>query len=161
MDPMQIALAVRDRVAAIPGVTNVSWASDVPLGLDGGRRGLRVQGYRPRDGEDMEFHYTMVGPRYFETMQVPLVRGRGFTDADRPGAPLVVVVNESFAKKFWGNADPIGKRLSISGESGPWLEVVGSPATASTSRSRNRPRRTCTTRSCRTPTRHAARAHDG
>jgi len=125
VDPMQTALAVRDRVAAIPGVTNVSWASDVPLGLGGGRRGLRVQGYRPRDGEDMEFHYTMAGPRYFETMQVPLVRGRGFTDADRPGAPLVVVVNESFAKKFWGNADPIGKRLSISGESGPWLEVVG------------------------------------
>jgi len=125
VDPMQTALGVRDRVAAIPGVTNVSWASDVPLGLGGGRRGLRVQGYRPRDGEDMEFHYTMAGPRYFETMQVPLVRGRGFTDADRPGAPLVVVVNESFAKKFWGNADPIGKRLSISGESGPWLEVVG------------------------------------
>jgi predicted permease len=125
VDPEQTALSVRDRVAAIPGVTNVSWASDVPLGLSGGRRGLRVEGYRKRDGEDMEFHYTMAGPRYFETMEVPLVRGRGFTDADRPGAPLVVVVNQAFAKKFWGDADPIGKRISISGESGPWLEVVG------------------------------------
>jgi predicted permease len=125
VDPEQTALSVRDRVAAIPGVTNVSWASSVPLGLDDSRRGLRVQGYRPREGEDMEFHYTTVGPRYFETMQVPLVRGRSFTDADRPGAPLVVVVNEAFARKFWGAADPIGKRLSISGEAGPWLEVVG------------------------------------
>lgn len=125
VDPEQIALAARDRIAAIPGVSQVSWANTVPLGLDMGRRGLRVQGYRPRDGEDMEFHYTIVGPRYFETMEVPLVRGRGFTDLDRRGAPPVVVVNEAFAKKFWGTADPIGKRISITGEGGPWLDVVG------------------------------------
>jgi predicted permease len=124
-DPEQVALAARDRLAAIPGVTAVTWASNVPLGLDMGRRGLQVEGYRRREGEDMEFHYSVVGPRYFETMEVPLVRGRGFTDADRPGAPAVVVVNEAFAKRFWGDADPIGKRISRGGESGPWMEVVG------------------------------------
>jgi predicted permease len=58
-------------------------------------------------------------------MEVPLVRGRGFTETDRKGSTPVVVVNEAFAKRFWGNADPIGKRISITGESGPWLEVVG------------------------------------
>jgi predicted permease len=125
VNPEQIALAARDRIAAIPGVTQVSWASEVPLGLGMGRRGLQVQGYRPRDGEDMEFHYTVVGPRYFETMEVPLVRGRGFTDLDRRGAAPVVVVNEAFAKRFWGDADPIGKRISITGDGGPWLEVIG------------------------------------
>ena len=125
VDPEQVALQVRDRVAAIPGVSKVSWANSVPLGLDDSRRGLRVEGYRVREGEDMEYHYSVVGPRYFETMEVPLVKGRGFTDADRPGAPLVVVVNEAFARKFWGTDDPIGKRLSIRGEAGPWLEVVG------------------------------------
>ena len=125
VDQQQVALQVRDRVAAIPGVSKVSWANTVLLGLDIGRRGLRVDGYRARVGEDMEFHYGVVGPRYFETMEVPLVRGRGFTDEDRRGAPLVVVVNQAFAKKFWGDADPIGKRLSISGEAGPWLDVVG------------------------------------
>ena len=124
-DPEQVALAARDRIAAIPGVTSVTWASSVPLGLDMGRRGVQVQGYRPREGEDMEFHYSVVGPRYFETMQVPLVRGRGFADADRRGAPPVVVVNEAFARRFWGNDDPIGKRISITGPNGPWLEVVG------------------------------------
>jgi predicted permease len=125
VDPEQVALTARDRIAAIPGVTAVSWASNVPLGLDMGRRGLQVEGYRRREGEDMEFHYSIVGPRYFETMEVPLVRGRGFTDADRPGAPPVVVVNEAFAKRFWGEADPMGKRISVSGDNGPWLEVVG------------------------------------
>ena len=125
VDPQQVALAARDRIAEIPGVTAVTWASNVPLGLDQGRRGLQVEGYRRREGEDLEFNYSVVGPRYFETMEVPLVRGRGFTDADRPGAPAVVVVNEAFAKRFWGDADPIGKRISRNGENGPWMEVVG------------------------------------
>ena len=125
VDQHQVAIEVRDRIAAIPGVTRVSWASAVPLGLDMGRRSVGVEGYRPREGEDMEFHYANVGPGYFETMEVPLVRGRGFTDQDRPGAPLVVVVNQAFAKRFWGDADPIGKRLSLRGDSGDWLEVVG------------------------------------
>ena len=125
IDREQVALAARDRIAAIPGVTRVTWASNVPLGLDMGRRGVRVDGYRPRDGEDMEFHFSVVGPRYFETMEMPLARGRGFTDADRGGSPLVVVVNEAFAKRFWGDADPIGKRLSVDGPNGPWREVVG------------------------------------
>ena len=125
VDPEQVALSARDRIAAIPGVTHVSWAGNVPLGIDMGRRGLRVEGYRRRDGEDMEFHYSVVGPQYFETMEVPLLRGRGFTDLDRPGSPPVAVVNEAFARRFWGDADPIGKRISISGDNGPWLEVVG------------------------------------
>ena len=124
-NPMQVALEIRDRVAALPGVSAVSWANAVPLGLNVSRRGTAVEGYRPREGEDMEFHYSMVGPRYFETMEIPLVRGRGFTDADREGAPRVVVVNEAFARRFWGDADPIGKRLSTGGQEGPWLEVVG------------------------------------
>ena len=52
-DPEQVALTARDRIAAIPGVTAVTWASNVPLGLDQGRRGLQVEGYRRREGEDM------------------------------------------------------------------------------------------------------------
>ena len=121
----QVAIALRDRVAAIPGVTAVTWANAVPLGLDASRRSVRIEGYAPREGEDMEFHYSMVGPRYFETMETPLIKGRGFTDSDREGAPRVVVVNEAFARRFWGDADPIGKRLSASGREGPWMEVVG------------------------------------
>ena len=70
----------------------------------------------------MEFAVNTVGAGYFVTMGIPLVRGRGFTSGDRPGAASVVVVNESFARRFWPGQDPIGRRLD--GGDGE-REVVG------------------------------------
>jgi predicted permease len=83
-----------------------------------------VEAYEPRQGEDMEFNFNVVGPEYFDVMRVPLVRGRGFTAADRDGAPQVAVVNESFAARFWPGQDAIGKRLTQFG-SVRSIEVVG------------------------------------
>lgn len=67
---------------------------------------------------------------YFRAMGIPLLRGRAFTDADRPGAQLVVVVNRKLARHFWLNQDPIGKRLRIGTPEmpTPWLTVVGEVA---------------------------------
>jgi predicted permease len=96
----------------------------VPLSGDGGRRGAGVEGYEPQPGEDMEFNFNVVGPEYFEVMRVPLASGRGFTAADRDGAPQVAVVNETFAARYWPGQDPIGKRLtSFSGATS--IEIVG------------------------------------
>src|SRR6185503_1788811 len=73
-------------------------------------------------GEDMEIAFNRVGPGYFETMKVPLLRGRSFTDTDISGAPNVVIVNQAFGNRYWPGQDPIGKRI----ESGNgWMEVVG------------------------------------
>lgn len=121
----RVMAALGERVAALPGVEEVSWAASVPLGPTASRRGVSVPGYQPGRGEDMEFHFNVVGPRYFETMRAPLARGRGITAEDREGAPRVVVVNETFARRFWPGKDPLGQRLSVSGAGGPWLEVVG------------------------------------
>jgi hypothetical protein len=88
-------------VGALPGVEAVSLAEIVPLGLSRQRRGIQVEGYTPREGEDMEFGVNTVGAGYFETMGIPLVRGRGIQPRDRQGAPAVAVVNESFARRFW------------------------------------------------------------
>ena len=126
--PVDYAVAgerIQRQLAALPGVTSVSWGMLAPLGLESSRRSIQIDGYRPAQGEDMEFHYNQVGPAYFETMRIPLVRGRGFTDADRKGSALVAMVNETFARRFWPGEDPLGKRISSGGEGGQWREVVG------------------------------------
>jgi len=113
-----------ERIAGLPDVRAVTFAQKVPLSGDGGRRRAGVEGYEPQPGEDMEFNFNVVGPEYFDVMRVPLVRGRGFTAADREGAPQVGVVNETFAARYWPGQDPIGKRLtSFSGATS--IEIVG------------------------------------
>ncbi|MGH7481879.1 MAG: ABC transporter permease [Longimicrobiales bacterium] len=110
------------RLEALPGVEAVALARDVPLSAGWARRGISVEGYEPAEGEDMEFHSNIVGPGYLETMRVPLVRGREFTAADRTGAPGVIIVNEAFARRFWPDEDPLGKRI---GRGDQTFEVIG------------------------------------
>jgi putative ABC transport system permease protein len=62
-------------------------------------------------------------PAIFETLGIPIVSGRGITDADRDGAQLIAVVSESLAKRFWSGEDPIGRRIKVG--DGPFLTVVG------------------------------------
>ncbi|MET0555680.1 MAG: ADOP family duplicated permease [Vicinamibacteria bacterium] len=117
---------LREGVAAHEGVTAVALAANVhldPLGTV--RRGLTVEGYAAAPEEDMEVHAAVVGAGFFEALGLPLVRGRGFTEADRPGTPRVAVVNETLARRYWPGQDPIGRRISISGAEGPFLDVVG------------------------------------
>jgi putative ABC transport system permease protein len=66
-----------------------------------------------------------VSPGFFETMQIGLVRGRTFTDADRAGAPLVAIVNETMEKKFWPGKSAIGGTIKMLYEKAPWATVVG------------------------------------
>jgi predicted permease len=113
-----------ERLQALPGVRAVTLAQKVPLSGDSGRSRAVIEGYEPQPGEDMEFNNNVVGPEYFDVMRVPLVSGRGFTAADREGAPQVAIVNEAFAARYWPGQDPVGKRLtSFSGATD--IEVVG------------------------------------
>jgi predicted permease len=114
-----------ERANALPGVRSASLATEVPLGLGGSRRGISIEGYEPPSGEDMGVHTTTVGPDYFRTMGIPLTRGRDFTAADRAGAPGVVVVNEAFARRYWPDQDPIGKRVTMGNRNGTPAQVVG------------------------------------
>jgi predicted permease len=112
-------------VGAVPGVSSASLAANVPLGLGGSRRGTVIEGYQPQPGEDTETAYNIVGPRYFDTMRIALLRGRSFTEADGANAPPVVIVNDAFARRYWPGGDALGKRLSANGSRGPFREIVG------------------------------------
>ncbi|HSK17621.1 MAG TPA: ABC transporter permease [Longimicrobiales bacterium] len=121
----QFYAQMQEQAAALPGVTSATLAQRVPLGGGFARRGIGVDDYTPGEGEDMEINFNVVSPGYFDAMGIRVVRGRGFTDADRDGAPHVVVVNEAFARRFWPGTDALGRRVRLAGSDGPLAEVVG------------------------------------
>ncbi|HEU4414675.1 MAG TPA: ABC transporter permease [Candidatus Angelobacter sp.] len=115
-----------DRVRALPGVQSASVAASVPMGYSNENSPVYPEGQAvsTKDAVPIAF-YNMVDPSYFTTMRIPLLRGRLFNDQDTDKTPMVVVINEAMARKFWPNQDPVGKRFSAKGVEGPFLEVVG------------------------------------
>ena len=116
---------MQERLKALPGVRAVSLVDQTGLDFDGYRRSVTIEGYQPRPGEDRELYSNKVGPRYFQTMEMPLLRGRDFNEQDRVGAPDVVIINEALARRYFPGQEALGKRLSLSGAAGPWLEIIG------------------------------------
>jgi predicted permease len=117
---------VQTRIRALPGVESVAQAFIVPLGYVGADDRLSIENHPLEPGQQPpQVNYNMVTVRYLDTLQIPLLRGRRFTDADGEKAPGVAIINQSMAKKFWPNEDALGKRFSIKGDKGPFLEVVG------------------------------------
>jgi predicted permease len=102
-----------ERLRLLPGVETVSFAEDVPLGFSlGSWETLDVDGYVPQPGENMKIYRNMVSPGYFGTMKIPLLGGRDFTERDDASAPLVAIVNQTFASRYFAGADPIGRRFT-------------------------------------------------
>jgi putative ABC transport system permease protein len=101
------------RVRDLPGVQSAALAAMVPLGGGGlGLGGLAVPGVQPPDGRRFfDADWNVVTPGYFAAMKMTLASGRDFTDADREGAPSVVIVNETAARRWWPNQDAVGKTL--------------------------------------------------
>ncbi|HYP02848.1 MAG TPA: ABC transporter permease [Pyrinomonadaceae bacterium] len=115
---------VQEQVSALPGVRSAALAYIVPISGGGMRTNVWIEGYQPKENEDTELNLNIVSPNYFKTIGIPLVQGRDFSTADTSGAPGVVIVNEEFARRYFGGANPVGKRVRTDSE-GPYLEVVG------------------------------------
>jgi predicted permease len=103
------------RTKALPGVSTASLATDSPLsgGID--RSGVTVEGYQAQEEEQMAVDSTYVSPDYFKTLDLPLVAGRDFTMQDLIGSPKVAIINEKMSRYFFGNGNPIGRRMGLSG----------------------------------------------
>jgi predicted permease len=113
--------AVLERIKNIPGVQSVSLARTVPLAP--GRQ--RQPWVNPTSGEKVEIDTNFVGPRYFQTLSIPVLGGRDFNDDDGRASRPVVIVNERLAQAFWPQQDPIGKGVRVPEAGTPTAEVVG------------------------------------
>ena len=120
---------IRERVKALPGVSSAALTSYLPMAGGGATIHFNIAGRPPKGPEEYKLAgYRAVTPDYFETMGIPLRRGRTLTDSDRQGAPVVAVINESMARQYFADVDPIGQRFSVGtlpDADSPVIEIVG------------------------------------
>jgi putative ABC transport system permease protein len=124
----QVLDAVIARVLALPGVVAATPINAWPYGGSWDVPAFTAEGQDATTAAaNPALNFEAIGPRHFETLGVPIVRGRAFTAGDRAGGPLVAIVSEDVAARTWPGASPIGRRLRIGGPASPepWLTVVG------------------------------------
>jgi putative ABC transport system permease protein len=113
------------RVAAVPGVRAVGATSVLPFGGSWSTAGFDIEGYvvppnQPGPWGDMR----VVSPGFFQALEVPLLKGRGFTDQDGPDAVKVAVVDEEMVRRYWPHGDPLGKRIKRGSKSKPYFVTI-------------------------------------
>ncbi len=118
---------VEDTLKTLPGVVSVGASSRIPLSMALGANNITsfftIEGKPVAAGERPEIDYRVVSADYFETMGIPMIRGRKFTRED---ATRVAIVNRAAARKFWGEDDPIGRRVNFGNPAEtPWVTIVG------------------------------------
>ncbi|MEN3332669.1 MAG: hypothetical protein V7641_2034 [Blastocatellia bacterium] len=112
-----------EQIEATPGVRSASLAQLVPLTGNVMAQGIRVEGIEPPPGREfISVDCNVVDARYSQTLEVPLQRGRWFSETDKQGAPLVAVVNETFARRFFPDTDAVGKRFTLDKDA---IEIIG------------------------------------
>jgi predicted permease len=122
-----------DRLSAslnqLPGVESAGAGSDLPwTGYDENAGGFLIEGKKPAPHEEFHARYHDATPGYFSAMGVPLLAGRFFTEADKKGAPWVLIVNHAMAQKYWPGEDVLGKRISFDDnpkKDSDWMTIAG------------------------------------
>ncbi len=116
------------QIAALPGVRSVSASANTLVGGGGNAVTTHILGYTPKPAENEKGFLAAldtVGPGFFETMHLPLVLGRGIGDGDTEASPKVAVVNETFARSYLGDGNPLGRQFSAGDPKASPIEVVG------------------------------------
>src|SRR3954452_22712003 len=138
---IQLFQQMQEQLAQLPDVRSAA-TSVIPLLTDNNwSTTVQVEGYQPKEGENMNPDNDAVGPGFFATMGQPLIAGREFTVKDGSGAPKVAVINEPMAKYFFGTENPLGRHIGSGRAPKPDTEIVGIVKDSKTSTLRTEPRR--------------------
>ena len=100
------------KLATLPGVQSVALSNRVPLSFGGGSTSVEPEGYVSPANESMETQAAIITPNFFQTMQIPLVKGRDFTLQDTKSSERVAIVSEAFANRYWPKQEALGKQLN-------------------------------------------------
>jgi predicted permease len=115
-----------ERLQALPGVTSAGLTSNVPFNGNVSSGSYSIVGYTPPEGEAQPHgRQEVVGGDYFRAMQIPLVAGRTFTDADSADAPRAVVVDQYLVNRYFANRSPLGQQIRRGGPTSPTFTIVG------------------------------------
>ena len=106
---------ILDRVSALPGVKVATLTDWIPMTLSHKGEDAYPEEYVPHPHESLQVYHADVGPRYFESLHIPILEGREFTPDDNEKAPRVLIVDQTAARRYWPGQDPLGKRLRVWG----------------------------------------------
>jgi len=119
-----------DKVKGLPGVQSASVANHLPLGFENMATAVAIEGYQPPPGlPGVLVGFVGVGPGYFHTLGIPLLRGREFSRRDNEISPGVAVINEAMARRYWAGQNPVGKQINLAFGKQQRLEIAGVVAT--------------------------------
>ena len=124
-DVARFSARLMERVAALPEVMSVGMVNRLPLAGGAQTGPIEFEGLDQNAGNQPNVDWRTVTPDYFRTMQIPLLSGRSFTEADDERAPLAMIIDERVAARAFGNASPIGRRVRIAVANQPWHTIVG------------------------------------
>jgi putative ABC transport system permease protein len=116
------------RVQSLAGVRSAALTTNLPLYRQGNSIGINIEGRpAPPPGQELIVVTRIISPGYFDTMSIPLLRGRQLTDQDTETTPNVVVISETMARRFWPGEDAVGRRIAVGRIRSPadWVQVIG------------------------------------
>ena len=118
-------LALRERIAALPGVSSVTFSENGLFSGTESGTSVDIDGFKPVSDDDKDARFDQAGPGYFTGVGIPIILGRDFTEHDAAGAPRVAIINETMAKFYFPNQIPIGRQIRNAGRENLTLEIVG------------------------------------
>ncbi|MGA7409981.1 MAG: ABC transporter permease [Bryobacteraceae bacterium] len=130
---------VIDQAEQIPGIQSAGLTDVLPLGQQNDREYFTIENRQQPPGQEMVADFRRISPRYLNTMGIPLLAGRRLSDSDARDAEQVILIDETLARQYWPNENPIGRRMRLWGQYRKVVGIVGQVHHYGLENSRNRP----------------------